>query len=179
MNDKLKIGIIVGSTREGRVGKQVGEWVLSESKRLGKDEYQLIDVKSFNLPLLGEANAEQEVALWRKTINELDGFIFVVAEYNHAMTASLKNALDLASVEWNNKAAGLVSYGSAYGARAAEQVRLVLGELQVADVRTQVLLSLFMDFKDGKFNPQSIHEKNMEEMLNQLSRWTGALKSLR
>ncbi|HQK38414.1 MAG TPA: NAD(P)H-dependent oxidoreductase, partial [Bacteroidales bacterium] len=82
--------------------------------------------------------------------------------------------------EWNNKAAGFVSYGSAGGARAVEQLRLIMGELQVADVRAQVLLSLFTDFENfSVFKPAAMHENNLNTMLNQLIDWGAALQSLR
>jgi len=110
----------------------------------------------------------------------MDGFVFVTAEYNHSIPASLKNALDLAKEPWNNKAAGIVSYGSVGGARAAEHLRGILGELQIADVRTHVALSLFTDFEDGKiFKPQALHLKNLNGMLDQLLLWSHALKTTR
>jgi NAD(P)H-dependent FMN reductase len=82
--------------------------------------------------------------------------------------------------EWNNKAAGFVGYGSAGGARAVEQLRLVMGELQVADVRGQVMLSLFTDFENmTTFKPAAYHEKSVNAMLQQVLAWAGALKTLR
>ncbi len=174
----LKIGIILGSTREGRKSPAVGEWVLNEAQKISDAQFELIDIKDFDLPFIGTGN-QNGVARWKERINQLDGFIFIVQEYNHSLSAALKNAFDSAYDEWNNKAAGIVSYGSAYGARAAEAVRLVLAELQVADVRTQVLLSLFTDFKDGQFKPQDLHSKNLKLMLEQVLNWSAALKTLR
>jgi len=110
----------------------------------------------------------------------MDGFVFIAGEYNHGLPASLKNGLDLAREPWNNKAAGIVSYGSAMGARSAEQLRNVLGELQIADVRVQVLLSLFTDFENwSNFKPADLHEKNVNDMLDQVLAWSEALKPLR
>ena len=101
-------------------------------------------------------------------------------EYNHAPPAALKNALDYLYVEWNNKAAGFVAYGSVGGARAVEQLRLVVGELQMADVRTAVHLSLFTDFENfSVFKPASIQEEALKTMLDQLVSWAGALKAVR
>src|SRR6185503_3412075 len=91
---------------------------------------------------------------WAQKIESFDGFVFVTPEYNHSTSGALKNAIDFLYAEWNNKAAGFVSYGSVGGARAAEHLRLVMGELQVADVRAQVALSLYTDFKDfSQFMP--------------------------
>lgn len=179
MTNTLKIGIILGSTRDGRVSPQVGEWVLEQSKRR-KATYELVDIRDFNLPLLGEAGNYEGVAKWQAKLAELDGFIFITQEYNHGLAASLKNAIDFITAEWHNKAAGIVSYGSIGGARAAEHLRGVLGELQVADVRSQVLLSLFTDFENGKtFKPQDLHLTNLNTLFDQLEAWSGALKTLR
>ncbi len=121
-------------------------------------EYELVDIKDYNLPLLDEplpASMGQYMSPHTKArakkIKSLDAFIFVTGEYNHSLPAVLKNALDYLYVEWNNKAAGFVSYGSAGGSRAVELLRLIMDELQVADVRNQVLLSLFNDFKTIAF----------------------------
>ena len=85
---------------------------------------------------------------WAEKIASFDGFVFVTPEYNHATSGALKNAIDFLYAEWNNKAAGFVSYGAAGGARAVEHLRLVLGELQIADVTSQVALSLLTDFEN-------------------------------
>lgn len=178
MNEKLNIGIILGSTREGRVSPQVGEWVKSFADKRDDANYEIVDIRDYELPFLGEADAPG-IAKWNEKLASLDGFVFIVQEYNHSITAALKNALDLAREAWNNKAAGIVSYGSTGGARAAEHLRGILGELMVADVRTHPTLSLFHDFKDGEFAPQDIHEENINIMLQQVNDWSRALKTLR
>jgi NAD(P)H-dependent FMN reductase len=104
----------------------------------------------------------------------------VTAEYNHGIPGALKNAIDFLFKEWNNKVAGFVSYGSAGGVRAVEQLRLVLAELQVATVRAQVQLSLFTDFENyRKFKPAPYNERSVTDMLDQVIAWGGALKALR
>lgn len=106
--------------------------------------------------------------------------MFIVQEYNHSITGALKNAIDFAREAWNNKAAGIVSYGSTGGARAAEHLRGILGELLVADVRVHPTLSLFTDFENGSvFKPQALHLDNVNAMLDQVVAWSGALKTLR
>jgi NAD(P)H-dependent FMN reductase len=175
----LNIGIILGSTREGRVSPQVGAWVKRIADERKDANYEIIDIKEFKLPLLGESNDYSNTTAWKKKLATLDGFIFVVAEYNHSITGALKNALDSARDEWNNKAAGIVSYGSIGGARAAEHLRTILGELQVADVRSQVLLSLFTDFDNGVFKPQTLHLSNLNTLFDQVNKWSSALKSIR
>jgi len=91
----------------------------------------------------------------------------------------LKNAIDYLYKEWNHKAAGFVGYGSVGGARAIENLRLIMGELMVADVRAQVMLSLFTDWKDGAFDPAERHEQEVDAMLDQVIQWSAALKTLR
>jgi NAD(P)H-dependent FMN reductase len=104
----------------------------------------------------------------------------VTPEYNHGTSAALKNAIDFLYHEWVNKAAGFVSYGGAGGARAVEQLRLVLAEVQIATVRNQVLLSLFADFENfSVFKPAPQHEKSVNAMLEQVIAWGGALRTLR
>lgn len=110
----------------------------------------------------------------------MDGFVFIVAEYNHSITGALKNALDSAYKEWNNKAAGIVSYGSTGGARAAEHLRGILGELLIADVRAHPTLSIFTDFEQFQtFKPASLHVKIVHDMLDQVTAWSDVLRSLR
>lgn len=130
--------------------------------------------------MLGEPNAEEPVKKWSAKIGSLDAFVFIVAEYNHSITGALKNALDLLRDEWNNKAAGIVSYGSTGGARAAEHLRGICGELMMADVRAHPTLSLFTDFENmSTFKPAQVHEDSVNQMLDQLISWSKALKTIR
>lgn len=177
---KLNIGIILGSTRQGRVSPQVGEWVKGIADQRGDANYEIVDIADYKLPLLGEADATEQATAWNTKLAGLDGFVFIVQEYNHSITGALKNALDYAREAWNNKAAGIVSYGSVGGARAAEHLRGILGELSVADVRVHPALSLFTDFENGTdFKPADHHLNNVNAMLDQVVAWSGALKTLR
>jgi len=176
----LKIGVVLGSTREGRASESVGKWVLDHTQNNEEVTYEIVDIKDYDLPFLGTSKDNEAIIKWNKKLSELDGFIFVVAEYNHSMTGALKNALDSAKDAWNNKSAGIVSYGSAGGARAAEHLRGVLSELQVASVRTHILLSLFDDFENfSSFKPREIHNDNLNMLFTQVANWAKALKTLR
>lgn len=178
-NEKLNIGIILGSTRQGRVSPQVGAWVKEIADQRGDANYEIVDIADFKLPFLGEVDAPG-IAAWNEKLANLDGFVFIVQEYNHSITGALKNALDLAREAWNNKAAGIVSYGSTGGARAAEHLRGIMGELMIADVRTHPTLSLFTDFENGsEFKPQALHLDNVNLMLEQVVTWSKALKTIR
>ena len=179
--EKLNIGIILGSTREGRLSPQVGEWVKAQADKRGDANYEIVDIAQFKLPFLGTTDGtEPGIAAWNEKLASLDGFVFIVQEYNHSITGALKNALDFAREAWNNKAAGIVSYGSVGGARAAEHLRGILGELAVADVRTHPALSLFTDFENGQtFKPAQMHEETVGQLLDQVVSWSTALKSVR
>ena len=182
-----KIAVIIGSTRPGRVGESVGQWTYELAKRRTDAEFELVDIKDFNLPLLDEPvppsmgqYSKEHTKTWAAKINSFDGFVFVNPEYNHGIGGALKNAIDFLFREWNNKAAGFVGYGSAGGVRAVEHLRLVMAEVQVATIRNQVALSLFTDFENyTKFKPAAHHEKLVNQMLDQLIAWSGALKPLR
>jgi NAD(P)H-dependent FMN reductase len=182
-----KIGIILGSTKPGRNGEAVAKWVYNIAKQREDAQFELVDVKDFDLPLYDEPYpammqqyTKEHTKKWSKKINEFDGYVFVTAEYNHGIPGALKNAIDFLNAEWKNKSVGYVSYGSAGGSRAVEQLRLVAAELQMADVRAQVMLSLFTDFQDmSVFNPDPRHEGAVNTMLDQVIAWADALKPLR
>jgi len=183
----LKIAIIVGSTRPGRNTIQVAEWVDAIAQKRQDATFELVDLADFDLPLLDEPvppaygqYSKPHTLKWAAKVAEFDGFVFVTPEYNHSMSAALKNAIDYLYAEWNNKAAGFVSFGSASGTRAVEQLRQIMAELQIADVRAQVMLSLFTDFENfSVFKPDPRHEESVTTMLNQVIAWSGAMKTLR
>lgn len=183
-----KIGIIIGSTRPGRVAEQVAKWVYEIAQKRKDAEYELVDIADYHLPIYDEPvppsmstdYTKEHTRKWSQKIASLDGFVFCTPEYNRATSGALKNAIDFLYHEWNNKAAGFVGWGSFNGARAVENLRLIMGELQVADVRAQVGLSLFTDFENFTvFKPAPHHEEAVQAMLEQLNAWSGALKSLR
>lgn len=184
----MKIGIVTGTIRENRVNLDVAKWVLDVANAFGGAEYELIDIKDYDLPMFAEPASpaytddlveKEKQKPWADKVRRMDGFIFVTPEYNHGMSSALKNALDFIYFELNDKAAGIVSYGSAGGVRAAEQLRTVLSEFQVAHVRTNPALSIFFDFKDGKLDPIPNNKGAVETMLGQLLPWTEAMMGVR
>jgi NAD(P)H-dependent FMN reductase len=185
---ELRIGIVLGSTRPGRKGAQVAEWVLEQASKRDDATYELVDIADFNLPHLDEEipasqgmYANEHTKAWASTIASYDGFVFVTPEYNHSTSGALKNAIDFIYGEWNNKAVGFVSYGAAAsGARAVEHLRLIVGELQMADVRQQVGISLLTDFEGyTTMKPIPHHEAPLAALLDQLVSWSGALQGVR
>jgi NAD(P)H-dependent FMN reductase len=122
----------------------------------------------------------KETSFICQIIDCFDAFVFVTPEYNHGIPGALKNAIDFLYREWNNKAPGFVSYGSAGGVRSVEHLRLVMAELQVADVRAQVTLSLFTDFENfTTFKPAGFQEQAVNTLMDQVIAWGSALKALR
>ncbi|WP_422935078.1 NADPH-dependent FMN reductase [Sinomonas sp. P47F7] len=182
-----RIGIILGSTRPHRNGEQVARWVLDLASRRPDAEFELVDLRDHALPLLDEPfppslgrYQNEHTRQWAERIASFDGFVFVTPEYNHSTSAVLKNAIDYLYSEWNNKAVGFVSYGSAGGVRAAEQLRLIAGELQLADVRAQVILPFATEFENRRtFAPDDFAVRSLDAMLGQVIAWTEALAPLR
>lgn len=185
--EMLKVAIVTGSTRPGRSGEAVARWVLDIAQKRGDATFELVDIRDYNLPLLDEPippsmgrYTKPHTRSWSAKIDSFDAYVFVTPEYNHAPSGALKNAMDYLYREWNNKAVGFVGYGSAGGARAVEQLRLIVGELQMADVRAQVMLSLFTDFENfSTFKPAPHQEAAVNTMLDQVIAWGGAMKMLR
>lgn len=185
----LKIAVIVASTRPGRVGDQLARWVLDQATIRGGAQYQLVDLAELGLSRLDEsipagmgAYQNDHTKEWATLVAGFDGFIFVTPEYNRSIPGSLKNAIDFVYSEWNNKAAGIVSYGGVVsGARAAEHLRGILAELQVASVRQQVMFSTGADFENYTTlkTPVEAHAAALETLLTQLVSWSAALKATR
>jgi len=182
-----RIGIILGSTRPGRNGEQVAKWVYDIASHRDDAEYELVDLRDYPLPHLDEPlppsmgqYQNEHTRQWADKIASFDGFIMVTPEYNHSTSGVLKNAIDYLYTEWNNKAVGFVSYGGVGGARAAEHLRLVAGELQMADVRQQVALSLITEFENfSVFKPGDYSLASLHTLLDQVVAWSIALAPLR
>jgi NAD(P)H-dependent FMN reductase len=182
-----QIGIILGSTRPNRNGEQVARWVHDLAAQRSDAEFELVDLRDYPLPHLDEPvppslgqYQHDHTKEWAAKIECFDGFVMVTPEYNHSTSGVLKNALDYLYAEWNNKAVGFVSYGSAGGTRAVEHLRLVCGELQMADVRQQVALSLITEFENySVFKPGDYNLPALETLLDQVIAWSGALATLR
>ena len=183
----IKVAIISGSTRPGRKSQAVAEWVHAIAQKRGDADYQIVDIATFNLPLLDEPvppslgkYSKPHTLAWAKAIAPFDAFVFVTPEYNHGPSAALKNAIDYLYHEWNNKAAGFVSYGSTGGARAVEHLRGIMAEVQVADVRAHVSMSMYTDFENWSvLKPDPRHQQQLGVMLDQLVAWSRAMQGVR
>ncbi len=191
---KLKIGVIISSTRPTRFGEVPAQWILEKANQRPEIDAEIVDLRDFDLPFFDEmaSNAwmpsqNANAVKWQKKIGEFDGFIFVVAEYNRAITGALKNALDQAYVEWNKKAFGAVGYGSVGGARAIENLRTIGVELQMASTRSAVHIAGadFMSVHPGFGGTKSLNDleasigNSAKDMLDQLVWWGEATKAAR
>jgi NAD(P)H-dependent FMN reductase len=183
----LKIGIILGSTRPGRNGEAVAKWAHEIALKRDDAEFELIDLARFELPILDEPApasfgkySHAHTHAWSAKIASFDGYVFVTPEYNHGPSGALKNAIDFLHNEWTDKAAGFIGYGASLGARAVEQLRLVMASLQVATVTAQAGLSLFTDFENfSVFKPGATQEQFVNRVFDQVIAWSGALATLR
>ena len=183
----LRTAIIIGSIRPGRKAESVANWIYEVASRRSDSEFELVDLQSFGLPFTEEPGQPRpkparppDTLAWAETIDSFDAFVFVTPEYSNGTSAALRNAIGLLARPWSNKAAGFVSYGSALGRRAVEQLRMLLGELQVADVGAHVTFSLFNDFENfGDFKPAAHFLPEVNEMLDQVVAWGSALRALR
>jgi NAD(P)H-dependent FMN reductase len=185
-----KIGIIISTTRQGRFGDKPARWILDIARERGDLDVELIDLRDHPLPLFDEPRSpaygpseRPEVRRWQATVDALDGFIFVTAEYNRSIPAALKNALDYVYVEWNRKPAAFVGYGPIGAARAVEHLRNVAVELQMAPTRSGVHIAMqpFMAVMQGEKALADFEHLNQgaRTMLDELSWWAKALKRAR
>lgn len=182
----MKIGIILGSIRAGRSGAAVAEWVLDQTEDRDDAEYELIDLKSFDVPLLTSATVpgaakkqydSPEVTAWSKAIDACDGFVFVTPEYNHSVPGAMKNAFDSLGSEWSKKGVALVSYGAESGVRAVEHWRQICVNFHMVVIRNQVSLSTFLEWEDDEFAPNERRPKELSTLLDTLVDTCGRLES--
>jgi len=184
---RMKIAIVTGTTRPGRNNIAVARWVFELAAARRDAAFELVDIEDYHLPLLDEPlpsvlgrYTHSHTKRWAAKIGSFDGYVFVTPEYNHGTSGALKNAIDYLYAEWNHKAAGFVGYGGTGGTRAVEHLRLVMGNLMVADVTAQVALSLSSDFENfSVFRPDPRHGAEVHSMLDQVIAWSAALRSLR
>jgi len=187
---KPKIAIVVGSTRAARFADAPTQWIAKIAKSHADIDVEIVDLRDWPLPFFDEvassawAPSQNEVAQrWQKKVAEFDGFIFTAAEYNHAPTGVLKNAIDYAANEWNKKPAGFVGYGSVGGARAVEQLRLIAVELQMAPVKSAVHIARggFLAVRQGGKKLEDIEHLNQAAaaLVNDVAWWAKVLKAAR
>jgi NAD(P)H-dependent FMN reductase len=187
---KLKIGVIISTTRATRFGHKPAQWVHDIAAQNENLDVEIVDLRDYPMPFFDEAasnawapSQNPEALRWQKKVAEFDGYIFVTAEYNHSMPAVLKNALDYSALEWNKKAAGFVGYGGVGGARAVEHLRGIAAELELATVKTGVYIQgadFMAVWREGKeLKDITYLQAGVKDMVDQLVWWTAALKTAR
>lgn len=183
-----RLGVVLSSVREGRIGAPVNEWFLGVARRHGGFEVEAIDLKAVDLPLLSEPHhprlrkyTQEKTKAWSATVAGLDAFVFVTPEYNFGSPPSLVNALDHLYVEWNYKPAGFVSYGGISGGlRSVQMTRQLVTAFKIVPIVEQVTIPFVAQLvKDGVFAANDNHNKAAPVMLDELLRWTNALRTLR
>jgi NAD(P)H-dependent FMN reductase len=186
---KPRIGIIISTIREGRFGDEAARWIFDRASRQTALDFEIVDLRDYPLPLFGESDAPgrdgssraEVVARWKRKLAQLDGYLFVTAEYNHSISGVLKNALDHAYSEYNRKPAAFVGYGGVGGARAVEQLRLICIEFQMAPTRTAVHIGMEAYrgvTQEGKaLSDFEYLNTGAEAMLEELAWWTYTLKA--
>ena len=176
------IGVFLGSVRNGRIGEQVGSWVMDAAAERDAD-YRLLDLADFDVPHLiaevvpGAANKQYDdpaVTAWSKAVDTCDGFVFVTPEYNHSIPGTMKNAFDSLFGEWAGKPVAFVSYGADGGVRAVEHWRQIVANLSMTDIRNQVALNIFgEDVNDGELSPREHKQAALTRALDDLEEKLG------
>jgi NAD(P)H-dependent FMN reductase len=171
---ELRIAVIVGSTREGRVGDGVAAWFVGVAEERRGVTVELLDLVDFDFPGRLPARATGEMSRFVTAVGGADGFVVVSPEYNRSFPASLKQAIDYAYDEWHAKPVGLVCYGcGSRGHRAAAALRVVFAELHTVTVRDEVGVDLM------EAEPGAAHEAAAGVLLDELVWWAEALKNAR
>jgi NAD(P)H-dependent FMN reductase len=187
VNRSPHILVILGSTRQGRQGDKVIQWLMSRLNARSDAAFELVDLRDVALPIFDAAvppafgAVAEEARGWSAQVAHADGFIFVMPEYNHGYPASLKNAIDHLFKEWARKPAAIVSYGASGGGyRGAEQLRQVLIELKMVPVREQVGVATVWDAFDASGAPRhAALDGSIAAMVGELLWWTAALGAAR
>jgi NAD(P)H-dependent FMN reductase len=186
----LNLHVVIASTRDNRLGPLVGAWFFEYAQKHGKFNVELVDLEEVNLPLFDEPRhprlrqyEHEHTKAWSAVVQRADAFVFVTPEYNHSTPPALLNALDFLSHEWAYKPVGFVSYGGASaGTRAVLMTKQTVVALKMMPILEAVNIPFFNQFIDsdsGSFKPSEVQEQAAGVMLDELLKWTEALKSLR
>ena len=185
-----KLGVIIGSVREGRGGTAVANWFVERAKAHGAFDVSVLDLKEIALPIMNEPHhprlkqyVHESTKAWSATVSAHDAFVFVTPEYNHSTPPAVINALATVALEWNYKVAGIVSYGGPSGGiRAQQMLKITLQALRMVVVMESVPLPFYtqlIDKETGVLKPNEMQEKGAVAMLEEMRKWTGPLESLR
>lgn len=183
------IKIITSTTRVGRKGVAVANWINEMAKQSNQYDVELLDLAEINLPFMDEPNhprlqqyQHEHTKRWSETINAADAFIIVLGEYNFGFPAPIKNAIDYLFNEWKYKPVAVVSYGGVSGGlRSTQMLKQVLTAVSMMPIVEAVTIPFFTKHIDDKgiFKADEVITKSAEVMLRKLERWSEALKTIR
>ena len=183
------IKIITSTTREGRKGIAIAKWITILAKQNSNFNVELLDLAEINLPFMDEPNhpsmqqyQHEHTKKWSAKINEADGFIIVLAEYNFGFPAPIKNAIDYLFKEWMYKPVAFISYGGVSGGlRSTQMLKQVVTAVYMTAVVDQVILPSFTKLinDQGIFVPDELVTKSADAMLKELEKHSELLKTIR
>ncbi len=188
-----RIAVIIGSTRKARFADKPAAWLMEKVANHPELDFELVDLRDYDLPLFDEATSnlwapsqDERARRWQEKVAGFDGYLFVVAEYNHSITAALKNAFDQDYTGWNRKPGGALAYGSMGGVRALEHLRNIMVEVQMVPLRNAVHIGgsdFFKVWSGGQNAPiaeiEPVLQPSLNAMLDELAWWTRATKAAR
>jgi len=185
-----KLGVVIASVREGRIGRPVADWFVECARRHANFDVEVVDLKEVNLPIFAERNhprlrkyENDQQKAWSARVSALDAFVFVVPEYNYSTAPALLNALDYLLFEWNYKALAFVSYGGVSGGlRAVQMVKQTVTAMKMVPIPEAVTIPFVaqaIDRESGAFKASDANNASAVTLLDELARWTVALSTLR
>jgi len=184
----VKLTVVLASVRDGRAGEAIAQWFVTRAKEHGKFDIEIADLKELNLPIMNEPQhprlkkyVHESSKRWSGIVGGSDAFVFVTPEYNYTMPPALVNALDTVYHEWTYKPVGFVSYGGVSGGiRSVQTAKLMVTGFKMMPMVEAVNIPFYSQLmQDGVFKSNEAHDKAVGPMLDELARWSEALKSLR
>ena len=184
----MTLTIVVASVRDGRAGEAIAKWFVERAKQHGKFDVQVADLKELKLPILDEPDhprlkkyVHDSTKRWSEIVGGSDAFVFVTPEYNYTMPPALVNALDTLYHEWTYKPVGFVSYGGISGGmRSVQTAKLMVTGFKMMPMVEAVNIPFYTQLmENGVFKSNELHDKAVPVMLDELFRWSEALKALR
>ncbi len=185
---RLKLNVVICSTRPGRIGPIIANWFHNVALQTGEFDVVLVDLAAFKLPVYDEPvhprhrnYQHAHTKAWSESVGSADAFVFVTPEYNYGVPPSLLNALNYIYVEWNYKPAAFVSYGGVFGGgRAVQMAKMTLNTLKMVPIFEAVVIPFFSkQIEVERFIPNEIQADAAKGLLKELCRWAQALKPLR
>ena len=180
--------VIIASTRPGRVGLPVGNWFIDVARAHGGFDIEVTDLAELALPFMDEPKhprfreyTHDHTCAWSEEVDASDAFVFVMPEYNYTTAPALVNALDTVYQEWTYKPVGFVSYGGVSGGmRAVQTTKLMVTSFKMVPMMEAVNIPFFSTLmENGVFKGNELHDKAVPLMLDEMARWSDALKVLR